>query len=51
MNLIVEGKIGPFFLIANRIGLEEGHEAYKTYRDKKEGCAKASFGQTADSIP
>lgn len=40
MNLIVEGKIDPSFLITHRIGLEEGPEAYKTFRDKQDGCVK-----------
>lgn len=40
MNLIVEGKIDPSFLITHRIGLEEGPEAYKKFRDKEDGCVK-----------
>jgi threonine dehydrogenase-like Zn-dependent dehydrogenase len=40
LNLIVEGKIDPSFLITHRIGLEEGPEAYKTFRDKADGCVK-----------
>ena len=26
-----------------RIGLEEGPEAYKTFRDKKDGCIKVAI--------
>ncbi len=40
MQLIVDGKIDPSFLITHRIGLEEGPEAYKTFRDKTDGCVK-----------
>jgi len=40
MKLIVEGKIDPSFLITHRISLEEGPEAYKTFRDKQDGCIK-----------
>jgi threonine dehydrogenase-like Zn-dependent dehydrogenase len=40
MNLIVEGTIAPSFLITHRIGLEEGPNAYKTFRDKEDGCVK-----------
>jgi threonine dehydrogenase-like Zn-dependent dehydrogenase len=40
LQLIEEGKIDPSFLITHRIGLEEGPEAYKTFRDKKDGCIK-----------
>jgi threonine dehydrogenase-like Zn-dependent dehydrogenase len=40
MNLIIEGKIDPSFLITHRIGLEEGPDAYKTFRDKADGCVK-----------
>lgn len=40
MQKIVEGEIDPSFLITHTIGLEEGPEAYKTFRDKKDGCIK-----------
>jgi len=40
MQLIESGKIDPSFLITHRIGLEEGPEAYKTFRDKQDGCIK-----------
>jgi threonine dehydrogenase-like Zn-dependent dehydrogenase len=36
----IEGEIDPSFLITHRIGLEQGPEAYKTFRDKKDGCIK-----------
>jgi threonine dehydrogenase-like Zn-dependent dehydrogenase len=40
LQRIVNGEIDPSFLITHRIGLEEGPEAYKTFRDKKDGCVK-----------
>ncbi len=40
LNLIVEGKIDPSFIITHRVSLEEGPEAYKTFRDKNDGCIK-----------
>ena len=40
LQLIEEGKIDPSFLVTHLIGLEEGPEAYKTFRDKKDGCIK-----------
>ena len=40
MQRIVDGEIDPSFMITHRIGLEEGPEAYKTFRDKEDGCIK-----------
>jgi threonine dehydrogenase-like Zn-dependent dehydrogenase len=40
MNMIAEGKIDPSFIITHRIGLEEGPDAYKKFRDKEDGCVK-----------
>ncbi|BCG86527.1 glutathione-dependent formaldehyde dehydrogenase [Mesorhizobium sp. 113-3-9] len=40
MKLVENGQIDPSFLITHRIGLEEGPQAYKTFRDKKDGCIK-----------
>lgn len=40
MAMIVEGKIDPSFLITHRVSLEDGPEAYKTFRDKEDGCVK-----------
>lgn len=40
LNMIVEGKIDPSFLITHRIGLEEGPDAYKTFQAKEDGCIK-----------
>jgi threonine dehydrogenase-like Zn-dependent dehydrogenase len=40
MNRIERGEIDPSFLLTHRVSLEEGPEAYKTFRDKKDGCIK-----------
>jgi threonine dehydrogenase-like Zn-dependent dehydrogenase len=40
MQKIVDGAIDPSFLITHRIGLEQGPEMYKTFRDKEDGCIK-----------
>jgi len=40
LHLIEDGKIDPSFIITHRLRLEEGPEAYKTFRDKKDGCIK-----------
>ena len=37
---IAEGQIDPSFIITHTVGLEEGPEMYKTFRDKKDGCVK-----------
>lgn len=40
LKMIEEGKIDPSFVITHRLPLEEGPEAYRTFRDKKDGCIK-----------
>jgi threonine dehydrogenase-like Zn-dependent dehydrogenase len=40
LKRIQEGQIDPTFVITHRLSLEEGPEAYKTFRDKKDGCIK-----------
>jgi threonine dehydrogenase-like Zn-dependent dehydrogenase len=40
MKRIADGEIDPSFLITHRIGLEEGPDMYKTFRDKQDGCIK-----------
>ena len=37
---ILAGDIDPSFIVTHRLGLEEAPEAYKTFRDKKDGCIK-----------
>jgi threonine dehydrogenase-like Zn-dependent dehydrogenase len=40
LEKIESGQIDPSFVITHRIGLEEAPAAYKTFRDKKDGCIK-----------
>jgi threonine dehydrogenase-like Zn-dependent dehydrogenase len=40
LELIVEGKIDPSFVITHERPLEDGPELYKTFRDKQDGCIK-----------
>jgi threonine dehydrogenase-like Zn-dependent dehydrogenase len=38
--MIEAGKIDPSFVITHRKRLADAPEAYKTFRDKKDGCIK-----------
>ncbi len=40
LKRIEEGQIDPSFVITHRVGLEQGPEMYKTFRDKQDGCIK-----------
>ncbi len=40
MKKITEGQIDPSFIITHRLPLADAPEAYKTFRDKKDGCIK-----------
>lgn len=40
MQKIVEGKIDPSFVITHRLSLDEAPNAYKTFRDREDGCIK-----------
>jgi threonine dehydrogenase-like Zn-dependent dehydrogenase len=40
LHRIEEGQIDPSFVITHSVGLEQGPEMYKTFRDKKDGCIK-----------
>ena len=40
MRRVQDGQIDPSFVITHRVSLEEGPEAYRTFRDKKDGCIK-----------
>lgn len=37
---IADGQIDPSFVITHTVGLEEGPEMYKTFREKEDGCIK-----------
>lgn len=40
LKRIQEGQIDPSFVITHTVGLEQGPEMYKTFRDKHDGCIK-----------
>jgi threonine dehydrogenase-like Zn-dependent dehydrogenase len=40
LRKVEAGEIDPSFVITHKIGLEDAPEAYKTFRDKKDGCIK-----------
>jgi len=40
MDRIEKGEIDPSFVITHRLGLEDAPAAYKTFRDKQDGCIK-----------
>ncbi len=40
LRRIQEGQIDPSFVITHRVGLGEGPDMYKTFRDKQDGCVK-----------
>ena len=40
LRMIETGDIDPSFVITHRLTLDDGPEAYKTFRDKQDGCIK-----------
>jgi threonine dehydrogenase-like Zn-dependent dehydrogenase len=40
LNKIEAGEIDPSFVITHRLTLNDGPEAYRTFRDKQDGCIK-----------
>jgi threonine dehydrogenase-like Zn-dependent dehydrogenase len=40
LRRIEEGQIDPSFVITHTVGMEQGPEMYKTFRDKEDGCIK-----------
>ena len=40
LQRIADGQIDPSFVITHTVGLEDGPEMYKTFRDKEDGCVK-----------
>ena len=40
LRMIQAGTIDPSFVITHTVGLDEGPEYYKTFRDKHDGCIK-----------
>jgi threonine dehydrogenase-like Zn-dependent dehydrogenase len=50
LEYIEEGKIDPSFIITHRISLDEAPEAYKTFRDKQDGCIKVVLKPTTRPV-
>jgi threonine dehydrogenase-like Zn-dependent dehydrogenase len=40
LDKILEGEIDPSFIVTHRLSLEDAPDAYKTFRDKQDGCIK-----------
>jgi threonine dehydrogenase-like Zn-dependent dehydrogenase len=40
LERIQRGEIDPSFVITHQVSIDEAPEAYKTFRDKKDGCIK-----------
>ena len=40
LKMIQDGKVDPSFVITHTLPLEQGPDAYFTFRDKKDGCIK-----------
>jgi threonine dehydrogenase-like Zn-dependent dehydrogenase len=40
LRRIQEGQVDPSFVITHSVGLDQGPEMYKTFRDKQDGCVK-----------
>jgi threonine dehydrogenase-like Zn-dependent dehydrogenase len=40
LRRIEDGQIDPSFVITHTVGLEDGPEMYKVFRDKQDGCVK-----------
>ena len=40
LEKIESGEIDPSFVVTHRLGLDDGPAAYKTFRDKEDGCIK-----------
>ena len=40
LRRIQEGQLDPSFVITHTVGLEQGPEMYKVFRDKEDGCIK-----------
>src|ERR1700730_7656362 len=41
LSKVEAGEIDPSFVITHRVKLEDAPKAYKTFRDKEEGCIKS----------
>ncbi len=40
LEMVVDDRIDPSFIITHKLKLEDGPDAYKTFKEKKDGCIK-----------
>lgn len=40
LEMVLDGKIDPSFIITHRVNLEQGPEMYETFKKKEDGCIK-----------
>jgi len=50
LALIEQGEIDPSFVITHRIALDDAPQAYRTFRDRKDGCIKVVMKPHADRV-
>ena len=53
MEMIIEGKIDPSFIITHEVALEEAPRMYETFKDKADNCIKVVLkpGMKPEEIP
>ena len=49
LEKIEAGEIDPSFVITHRVPLDDAPAAYKTFRDKKDGCIKVVLDPWAEA--
>jgi threonine dehydrogenase-like Zn-dependent dehydrogenase len=47
LRRVLENEIDPSFVITHKVGLEQGPEMYKAFRDKQDGCVKVVLDPAA----
>jgi threonine dehydrogenase-like Zn-dependent dehydrogenase len=50
LDRIERGEIDPSFVITHRLPIEAAPDAYKTFRDKQDGCIKVVLKPYADTV-
>jgi threonine dehydrogenase-like Zn-dependent dehydrogenase len=40
LQKVIDGEIDPSFVVTHRVGLDQGPDMYRTFRDKEDGCIK-----------
>jgi threonine dehydrogenase-like Zn-dependent dehydrogenase len=49
LRMIEDGRLDPSFVITHKVGLADGPEMYKTFRDKQDGCIKVFIDPWSDA--